>query len=521
MRAAPSLDGHCATRTGPSYSLPGQSSNRNTQRGPFCIPIRGPVCVPFDIPATSLQPARKRSSLPYGLRAKPTAQSGQRRAGSGTLARFTCEMNFLFVHQNFPGQYRYLAGKLAADRDNRVVAITKREEKILERVERVLYKPPSETPSLGTHPYLRPFELAVRYGEAAGAAALRLKRSGFTPDVICTHPGWGEALFMKDIYPEVPLLNLCEFYFQTAGGVLDSSLQRPAPLDQVFTQHNRDALFLLALESMDWGVSPIYWQRSRFPAEFHSKISVIHDGIDTRLCAPDPDARLSLPNGRSLTRDDEVVTYVARNLEPMRGFPTFMRAVALLVERRPNCHIVVVGGDEVSYGAALPNGETYRQRIVTELGIECDRIHFLGKLPYGTFLRVLRVSRAHVYLTLPFVLSWSFLEAMSSGCLVLGSNTPPVAEVIRHGDNGLLVDFLDHRALFERLDEALEQPERFVEMRDRARRTVVDRYSVDKCLPLQIELVRSLARGRLPAPGGRGESDAVPLALRGVMDFAQ
>jgi glycosyltransferase involved in cell wall biosynthesis len=185
-----------------------------------------------------------------------------------------------------------------------------------------------------------------------------------------------------------------------------------------------------------------------------------------------------------------------------------MRAVALLVERRPNCHVVVLGGDDVSYGSRLPGGESYRQRLSAELGLACERVHFLGQVRYDIFLRVLKVSSVHVYLTVPFVLSWSVLEAMATGCLVVASQTPPVTEVIREGENGLLVDFLDHRALAERIGEALDHPERFAPLRERARRTVVERFNLARCLSLQLALIRTLAGRRLPRPAGAAPDPA-------------
>ena len=206
---------------------------------------------------------------------------------------------------------------------------------------------------------------------------------------------------------------------------------------------SRNAHHLLSLDAADYGISPTQWQWQQFPSEYRNKISVIHDGVDTSKITPNPGAKLTLPNGQALCAGDEIVTYVARNLEPYRGFPTFMRAAALIQQRRPHCHIVVVGGDEVSYGSAPAEGVTYRQQMQQEVDLDLSRIHFLGKVPYSTFLQVLQVSAAHIYLTVPFVLSWSMLEAMAAECLIIGSKTAPVTEVIKHGDNGLLADFLN------------------------------------------------------------------------------
>jgi len=342
------------------------------------------------------------------------------------------------------------------------------------------------------------FEEAVLHGRAVASVAMQLRKKGFAPDIICAHSGWGESLYLKDVYPDVPLLHYCEFYFHAFGGPAHFDPSQPVTLDSLFRIRTRNIVNLLSLESCDWGVCPTRWQHAQHPAEFRDKISVIHDGINTRLCAPASDARVELPSGMTLTRKDDVVTYVARNLETVRGFPTFMRAAAELCRRRANCHVLVVGGDEVSYGPSLPEGQTYRENMLAEVTIDPDRVHFLGKVPYATYIRILQISSAHVYLTVPFVLSWSMLEAMSAGCLVIGSDTPPVTEVIEEGRNGLLVDFFDPVAVVDRVEEVLDHPDRMADMRRRARETVVERYSLTKCLPAQLKLIEDQITGRRP-----------------------
>jgi glycosyltransferase involved in cell wall biosynthesis len=388
----------------------------------------------------------------------------------------------------------HLAGRLA-DRGERVAAITKRKEAVLRGVTRVIYPEPKGA-SGGTHPYLVRFEEAVRHGEAAARAALRLKREGFSPDVVCAHPGWGESLYLKDVFPDAPLLQYCEFFFHAFGGPVHFDPSQPPRPDTIFQTRTRNVLHLLALDAGDWGVTPTRWQHAQYPEAYRARISVIHDGINAGLCRPDPDARLSLPGGRELSRADEVVTYVARNLEPTRGFPTLMRAAAELTRRRPRCEVVVIGGDELSYGAAPAEGSSWREAMLEEVDLDRARVHFLGKVPYATYLKVLQVSSAHVYLTVPFVLSWSVLEAMAAECLVVASDTAPVKEVIEDGRNGLLVDFFDHGAVADRVEEALDRRDAMAEIRRRARETVVARYALAKCLPAQIRLIEDLASGR-------------------------
>jgi len=208
---------------------------------------------------------------------------------------------------------------------------------------------------------------------------------------------------------------------------------------------------------------------------------VVHEGVDAQLMQPDPQARFTLPNGTVLRRGDPVITYVARNLEPYRGFHVFMRTLPEILQRNPQAQVVIVGGDEVSYGNKPKDTPNWREAMQKEVGerIDASRVHFTGKLPYLQYRSLLQVSAVHVYLTYPFVLSWSMLEAMSCGCLLVASRTAPVEEVIEHGKNGLLVDFFDQAALVEQVSEALSQPNRFSEIRHQARQTVLQRYTVE------------------------------------------
>jgi glycosyltransferase involved in cell wall biosynthesis len=406
-------------------------------------------------------------------------------------------MKIVFMHQNFPGQYKHLARVLGADSRNQVYFVTKPKAAEISGVRKITYKLHRE-PQKTTHHYVVPLENAVLYGQAAARALMELKKTGFTPDVICAHPGWGEALYVKDVYPSVPLLNYFEFYYRSSGSDVGFDKEIEVTLNDICRIRTKNTNNLLSLEACDAGISPTRWQRKQFPKEFLYKIALIHDGIDTVIAAPDKDATFELPNGKTLTRKDEVVTYVARNLEPYRGFPVFMRAVEEICKRRPNAQVVIVGGDGVSYGRRLPKGETYRAKALSEVKIDNNRVHFLGYVPYDKFLKVLKVSSAHIYLTYPFVLSWSMLEAMSSGCLIIGSDTPPVAEVINDGKNGLLVDFYSEKQIADRVDEVMDHKDRMATIRRQARETVLERYELNNCLKKHIKLIKSLADGKLP-----------------------
>jgi glycosyltransferase involved in cell wall biosynthesis len=258
----------------------------------------------------------------------------------------------------------------------------------------------------------------------------------------------------------------------------------------------RNAHLTLALEASDAAYTPTQWQRSLHPTPLQPMIDVIFDGIDATAIYPDPAARFVLPSGRVLSTEDEVVTYVARNLEPYRGFPTFMRSLPALLARRPQAQVLVAGGDGVSYGMPPAGYPNWRERLLAELpGLDLSRVHFLGQLPYRAYLSLLQISCVHVYLTVPFVLSWSCLEAMAAGCLLVASGTPPVEEVIAHGHTGTLVDFFDPAALADQVAALLAgrgDPTQ-AHMRAAARQTVLDRYALPDCLARQMRLVRSLA----------------------------
>ncbi|HZN85771.1 MAG TPA: glycosyltransferase, partial [Burkholderiales bacterium] len=326
---------------------------------------------------------------------------------------------------------------------------------------------------------------------------LELRKGGFVPDVICAHPGWGEALYLKEVFPEAKLLNFYEFYYGARGSDLGFDPEFPTSFDDRFKVPTRNATHLLSLASGDWGVSPTHWQREQFPPVWRAMISVVHDGIETRLVKPDPRAVLKLEKQRlELSRKDEVITYVSRNLEPYRGFHIFMRALPEILKRRPRATVLIIGGDEVSYGRKPTKGKTWREVMMAEVGgaLDMSRVHFTGKVPYGQFLQLLQISSVHVYLTVPFVLSWSLLEAMAAGCLIVASGTQPVREAMDDGVNGLLVDFLSPAQVAARVEEALVNQDRLQPLRERARQTVVERYDLlSVCLPQQLALIEWLA----------------------------
>jgi glycosyltransferase involved in cell wall biosynthesis len=424
-------------------------------------------------------------------------------------------MKLLFVHQNFPGQFRRLAPWFASDARHEVVTLGERHANRpvnFPRMRHLFYEKP-ESASKTTHHYLRELEAAVRRGQSAVRVAMALRKEGYRPDVIYAHPAWGESLYLKEIFPQAKLLNYYEFYYRYKGSDVGFDPEYPSTLDDLLRTPTRNSTQLLSFASADAGVSPTVWQRDQYPPFWRAGISVIHEGVDTEALQPDPQAVLRLEKPKmEFRRGDEVITYVSRNLEPYRGFHVFMRALPEILRRCPRAHVLIVGGDGVSYGRRLQEGQTYRKKLLAEVGADLDlaRVHFLGTLPYSQYLQVLQVSSVHVYLTYPFVLSWSMLEAMATGCLVIGSRTPPVEEVLRDGENGLLVDFHSPAKLAARVEEAVKNNDYFKPLREQARATVVERYDWRTvCRPQQVALIEALAAGATgreaaatPAPRG-------------------
>nr|WP_237684761.1 glycosyltransferase [Szabonella alba] len=341
-------------------------------------------------------------------------------------------------------------------------------------------------------------------GVTVARAALQLReKKGYVPDVIFGHSGWGETLFLKEVWPEAKLIVYAEFYYRGIGRDVgfDPEFSRTG-FDPVIIAQGRAAHLGQAMLHADAGLAPTRWQASTYPEVLQDRIRVIFDGVDTRRLRPDPAASLTLPDGTVLRAGDEVLTFVNRNLEPYRGYHIFMRALPEILAARPQAQVVIVGGDDVSYGSPAPGGKTWKDIFLDEVRdrLDLSRVHFLGRVPYPEFVSLLQISRAHAYLTYPFVLSWSMLEAMAAGCLVVGSRTAPVEELLTEGETGLLVDFFDVAGWSARLIEALAEPEKFIPLREAARRRIVEGYDLQTvCLPQMVDYVEAVARGEWPA----------------------
>lgn len=407
-------------------------------------------------------------------------------------------MRILFLHQNFPGQFLHVAHALKQQGGHDLLAVTDarnaRARLIPTRTYRFEQKPATGEP-LADH-----YATGVARARAVAEVLTSLRKEGFAPDLVIGHGGWGETLFVKDVWPRTKIILHAEFYYSADGADVGFDPEfAPDPNDETlrYRIRARNAAMLQAFVDADVGVAPTRWQASRFPDPLQGKIKIIHEGIDTDRIRPDPHASIHLSRENvTLRAGDEVITFVNRNFEPYRGYHIFMRALPVILRRRPNARMILIGGDEHNYGPAPPKGKSWKQIFLDEVcgDLDMSRVHFVGKLPHAMFLRVLQVSAAHVYLTYPFVLSWSMLEAMSASALVIGSATPPVEEVIEDERNGVLVPFFDVTALADRVCDALAHPLAYDGLRSAARQTVERCYGLKTvCLPAWLKLIATAA----------------------------
>ena len=417
-------------------------------------------------------------------------------------------MKILFVHQNMPGQYRELVQWLAAQGGHEIVFLTQRRNAPgYKGVTRVIYEP-HHRPGADAYGLSKVWEEATGTGFGAAMAARTLeKEQGFRPDLVLGHTGWGELLFMKQIWPDVPVLGFFEYFYRLEGGLVGFDPEEPVSEHTPFLLEARNAVPYASLHSVDLGHVPTAWQRDRFPEAFHEKFYLCHDGIRTDLLQPDPEVSLKLGRlERPLTRADEVFTFMARNLEHARGFHIFMHALPKILAARPEARVLIIGGNEVSYGRKSDHPGGLRAELTEKLGdsIDWNRVHFLGRVPYSSFVQVIQLSRCHLYLTMPFVLSWSLLEAMSMGATIVATDVAPVREAITHGETGLLVDFFDVEALADQVIAVLADPGAHARLGPAARAHVVEKYDfLTRCLPEHIARMNALvpAAARIEPPG--------------------
>ncbi|HEX3347356.1 MAG TPA: glycosyltransferase [Acetobacteraceae bacterium] len=381
-------------------------------------------------------------------------------------------MRYLFVHQNFPGQYLHVVRHLLTNPENDIVFISEPNQNHLQGVRRVSYQVP-KYPQDPIHPNARDYEVAARRADIVARTAENVKRLGFTPDIVVGHHGWGELLNLVDVWPRAPILGYFEFYYQTVGQDVGYDAEFPIEPERFARIRAMNIVNHLALGLEQHGQTPTHWQHERYPLWARHLMKVVPEGARLDLCKPDPSVRKQPFTIGNLTiqPNEKLVTYVSRNLEPYRGFHTMMRALPYILGERADTRVIMIGGDEVSYGARLVD-TTWREHFQKELAGKYDesRVLLPGQIPYETYRTMLQRSDAHVYLTYPFVASWSLREAMACGCAIVAADVDPVAEFITHDETGILTSGLDAPLLARRVLEILEDGKLSRRLRTAARR---------------------------------------------------
>ncbi|MEP0963412.1 MAG: glycosyltransferase family 4 protein [Roseobacter sp.] len=406
-------------------------------------------------------------------------------------------MKLLFVHQNMPGQYREIIQVLAASRTHEIAFLSQRKAPSeIGGVQTVVYKP-HHGPGAQAYGLSKVWEAATGAGYGAVTAARALeKEQGFKPDIIIGHVGWGELTFFKQLWPDVPIIGYFEYYYQLEGGIVGYDPSEPVSENTPYLLQARNAVPLANIETVDQGQCPTLWQRDRFPTSFHDRMYVCHDGIRSDKLKPDPGATLTLGRlEKPISREDEIVTYIARNLETVRGFHVMMRALPRILKSRPTARVLIIGGNETSYGGKSSHPGGLRAQMEAEVGEDVDwsRVHFLGRVAYEDFCKVIQISRCHIYLTMPFVLSWSLMESMAMQSTLIASDVAPVREMITHNKTGLLVDFHQPDALADQVIDVLKSPAGYTHLGPAARSLITQKHDFfNCCLPEHFRQINAL-----------------------------
>ncbi|MDM8540541.1 glycosyltransferase [Desulfococcaceae bacterium HSG9] len=400
-------------------------------------------------------------------------------------------MKILFIHPNFPAQFRFLAAALGANPDNHVIYATKnpRPEWHINGVTKAVFTIDDKT--VHDNSLSQALKTPLAMGEAVLNLCRELKKNGFEPDVVYGHSGWGSAWFVKDVFPKACHLSYLEWYYNSDGADMVFGRWKPMTSERAAGLRLKNTPILSDLTVCDLGIAPTKWQRDQFPELFHPKIVQLFDGVDTDVFRPNPDAKLMLPD-LDLTDVPRIITYASRGMEPYRGFPQFMEALPYILAADTECHVVIVASERVCYGPPPASGQSYKKLMLEKIRLsqsDRGRVHFVGTLPYGQYRQVLQASDVHIYLTRPFVLSWSLIEALACGCLVVASDTEPVREVIQNGTNGFLVDFFAPQAIAERVLGILNYPSFMTQIKANARKTILERYALKKVLPKHLEII--------------------------------
>ena len=406
-------------------------------------------------------------------------------------------MRILFVHCNYPAQFRHLSRHFAEQLEHQVVFLSQNKEWTAQEhgsIQQARYQLGRDPQGQLCHPYLRRFETAVLHGQAALRTALRLKQQGFHPDLIVGHSGFGNTLYLKEVWPDAKFIGYFEWFYRSSGSDVGFGRQQPTTPDTSLRVHTYNAPIVMDLALCDGALCPTRWQASQFPSPLQQQLSVVFDGIDTDLLQPLQNRSEGLHVGDlHIAADIPLVTYITRGFEPYRGWPQVAEGLALLLQRNPRVQVLLVGSDDVAYGSQRGDGKSWRAWALEEWPMDPSRVHHLPALQYDDYRRVLQHSWVHVYWTIPFILSWSLMESLATGCAVVASATPPVQEMISSGDQGLLVDFFDPQTLADQVDALLHDPLRRQQLGYQARQRILDGgYDLQTCLQGQLALIEQV-----------------------------
>lgn len=377
-------------------------------------------------------------------------------------------MDILFLHGNYPAQFRTQSRALAADSAHRVVFATERDPVPQAEIVpglRIAHYATHRAPSSKTHPYLTSSENAVLHGQAVLRCLLRLQNQGFQPALVIYHAGRGLGLFLRNLLPESTLVAYCEWYFKPADLPW---LSGSADFDASLRIGLRNSTMLLELAEADLAVVPTTWQRQQFPGLVQERLQVIFDGIDTSYFQPGP-AQTPLPelviqpegesNPVRLDSDAVVISYTTRGMEPIRGFPEFLRSLPPLLEAIPQLQVVVAGRDRQAYSYPAPShGGSWKEHLLAELGDfeGRERLHFTGLIPYRQLRALMQRTDLHIYFSRPYVTSWSLFEAAACGAPIM-MNTGPATTGVLPGAAFATLDLDDSAAIPATLKTALER----------------------------------------------------------------
>ncbi|MDB5390894.1 MAG: mshA 1 [Planctomycetaceae bacterium] len=401
-------------------------------------------------------------------------------------------MHILFVHQNFPAQFGHIALYLARQAGFRCTFLTEAASGTIGGVERIQFQPRGGA-TAQTNYCSRSFENVI-WQSLAVYETLKA-RPEIQPDLIVAHAGFLSTVFLRELY-DCPIVNYFEYYYHTTGSDMDFRPDFPCSAEMRLRALARNAHLLLDLENSNLGYCPTRWQRGLFPLVYQPKIRTIFDGIDTNLWRPLTGGP-RIVAGRQIPDNVRIVTYVSRGMESLRGFDLFMKAAKILCERRNDVIFVVVGSDRVCYGGdqEVTKTASFKDWVLARDNYDLSRFFFTGLLPAPELAQLFAISDLHIYLTAPFVLSWSLMNALACGTTILASNTAPVQEVIVDGENGLLVDFFDYERIAELANEVLDEPAAYKHLGQAGIRKIQSQYSLEVCLPQMLALYEDAING--------------------------